>query len=101
MRYLDEIVIKSLSLMMNFRATPSEVRVLVELLYVEGAPGYDSFRLRLEQAILLLLEPYYLLLLLLHEVFIADKEFLNVRQGAHICLHDWIISHEADLSLVL
>ena len=75
--------------------------MLIELLYVEGAPGYNSLRLCLEQAILLLLEPYDLLLLLLHEIFIADKEFLNIRQGVHICLHDWIISHEADLSLVL
>ena len=75
--------------------------MLIELLYVEGAPGYNSLRLCLEQAILLLLEPYDLLLLLLHEIFIADKEFLNVCQGAHICLHDWIISHEADMPLVL
>ena len=75
--------------------------MLVELLYVEGAPSYDSFRLRLEQAILLLLEPYYLLLLLLQEFFTVDKQFLKVCQGAHLSLNDWIISHEADVSLVL
>ena len=65
--------------------------MLVELLYVEGAPSYDSFRLRLEQAILLLLEPYYLFLLLICDVLIVDKELFNVRQSANICLHKWII----------